>query len=311
MKNLALLFAFSLAFAHLSAQDDLLSMLEGMESEPEKELVYATFKSTRIVNGHSIETPAGGVMQMIISHRFGPVNQGIYDLFGLDQANMRMGLEYGITDWLCIGAGRSNIQKTYDGFVKAKFLREGRGKGTSPITLAYLGGMTVATIEWADPNRVNYFSSRLNYYHQLLIARKVTDRLSLQLMPSMVHRNLVATVAEENDVFAIGGGGRYKVTGSVAINAEYYHLLPGYTADNSFNNFSIGVDLETGGHVFQLMFSNSVGMTENFFIPNSGGPWWDSQANRIGDVRFGFAINRVFTVSHKGKKDKSEAKAEG
>lgn len=286
---LAVMLLFSLS---LTAQDDLLGMLEELEEE-KREFTIATFKTTRVVNASSIEMPAVGVLQLNISHRFGALNGGFYELFGLDQANMRFDFEYGITPWLSLGVGRSNIQKTYDGSWKLKMLRQSTGKVVMPLSLAYTGGITVNTLRWADPSRENFFSSRLNYYHQLLIARKFGERLSLQISPTVIHRNLVTTVDEQNDVYAMGIGGRFKLSGSVTLNAEYFYLLPGNTADNYENCLSLGVDIETGGHVFQLIFSNSVAMTPNQFIALTTDSW------QTGGIHFGFNISRVFTVSKK------------
>lgn len=278
----------------LAAQDDLMDMLNDMEAEEETtDYTYATFKTVRVVNAHSIENSAEGVLTLIIAHRFGRVNSGAYDFFGLDQANMRLGFEYGVTPWLTAGIGRSNIRKTYDGFLKAKLLRQSTGKRNMPITLSYVGGMQINGQRWAEPERENFFSSRLSYLHQLLIARKFSERVSLQLMPSVVHRNLVATPEDQNDVFSLGAGGRFKISPSVTINLEYFYLLPGTTADQFENSLSLGIDIETGGHVFQLIFSNSRAMSENLFIAETDGSWG------AGDIHFGFNLTRVFTVKRR------------
>lgn len=281
----------------LQAQDDLLEMLNELEEE-QVEHTYATFKTVRIMNAHSIESPAPRVLTMIISHRFGNVNGGAYEFFGLDQANMRLGFDYGINSWLSIGVGRSNIRKTYDGFVKAKLLRQSTGKRKVPLSIAYVGATQAQSLRWANPDRVNYFSSRVSYSHQLLVARKFSEQVSLQLIPSVVHRNFVETNFEENDVYAMGAGGRIKITPSLTFNFEYFHLLPGYSADNFTNSLSLGMDIETGGHVFQLIFSNSIGMTENLFIAENTGRWQD------GDIRFGFNLTRVFSSKKRKKKPK-------
>jgi hypothetical protein len=283
----------------LQAQDDLMSMLEDMEEET-TEYTIATFKGTRIMNGQSIEAPAPGVLQLMISHRFGTIEEGAYDLFGLDQANMRLGFSYGLTEHLSVGVGRSNINKTYDGFVKWKLLRQSTGKRVMPLSVAVVSAMSVQTLRWRDPDRVNYFSSRLAYWHQLLIARKFSERLSLQLSPTFIHRNLVPTIAAQNDVWAIGAGGRFKLSGSVTFNFEYLYLLPGHTADNFENSLTLGVDIETGGHVFQLLFSNSIGMTADQFVAQTTDAWTSR------GVRFGFNLSRVFTA-HRPKDKGAEA----
>jgi hypothetical protein len=288
------------------AQDDLMALLEDeMKDENAIEYTIATFKGVRIANGQSIETPAGGVLQFIIAHRFGELNGGFYEIFGLDQANMRLELSYGITDWLSVGAARSNVGKTYDAFVKAKLLRQSTGGRKMPLSVTGFSGIAVNTLRWADPTRENYFSSRINYSFQLLLARKISNGFSLQLMPSMVHRNFVDSREAENDVFAIGIGARQKITPSITLNIEYYYLLPGHTADNFYNSLSIGMDIETGGHVFQFVLTNSLGMSENMFIPATTGNWLD------GGIHFGFNIGRVFTVVDKSGIRNKEKKKKG
>ena len=146
------------------------------------------------------------------------------------------------------------------------------------------------SLRWADNTRKNYFSSRLSYVAQVLIARKFSNAFSLQLTPTMVHKNLVATREEQNDIFTIGAGGRLKVTQRTTLNAEYFYLLPGNTADNYRNCLSIGCDIETGGHVFQFRLTNAQPMFERGFITETTGEWGK------GDIYFGFIINRVFTL---------------
>ncbi|MEM7370954.1 MAG: DUF5777 family beta-barrel protein [Bacteroidota bacterium] len=298
-KNIVLCLILWLSCQSLFAQDELMELLGELEEET-VDYTYATFKTVRLINGHSIEIPAPGVLQLIISHRFGRVNGGPYEFFGLDQANMRLGFEYGISNHLAVGIGRSNVNKTYDGFVKAKILRQSSGKRTMPITLAVMSGIALNSLRWSDPTRENFFSSRLDFTHQLLIARKFSDRLSLQLMPTMIHRNLVETAEEHNDIFSIGAGGRLKLTGSLTLNFEYFYVLPDQLPEGFTNSLAVGFDIETGGHVFQLMFTNSRGMTENLFIAETDGDW------TAGDIHFGFNLARVFTVSNKARKKGKE-----
>ena len=174
MKRLSLLLIALLVSVQLTAQDDLMKMLEDMEEE-ETEYAYATFKTVRIVNGHSIEMPANGVLELTIAHRFGRINQGIYDLFGLDQANMRIGLEYGVNDWLDLGVGRSNVQKTYDGFAKLRLLRQSKGKRNFPVSVGWVSAIALSSLRNTNPDEEINFAQRVNYTHQLMIARKFTD----------------------------------------------------------------------------------------------------------------------------------------
>lgn len=270
---------------------DLMAQLE--QEEASKDPVSystATFKTTRLINGHSIENVAEGVLDVKISHRFGTLNGGFYELFGLDNASMRMGVDYGIKSWLMVGIGRSTFQKTYDGFLKVKLLRQCTGTKNIPVSVSLLSTMAVQTLKWADPDRENYFSSRLSYTHQLLVARKFSESLSLQLMPTFIHRNLAIRADEPNDLWALGIGGRQKISKRVSVNVEYYYMLPGSKLDGTTNSLSVGFDIETGGHVFQLHFTNSTAMTEKNFISETTGKW------DRGDVLFGFNISRVFTI---------------
>jgi hypothetical protein len=279
----------------LPAQDDLLSLLE---EEQQTDFATASFKTNRVVNGHSLENTAAGVLDFKISHRFAPLQNGFYDIFGLDGATIRFGLDYGITDRLMVGVGRSSKEKIYDGFLKYKILRQQTGRRNVPVSISYLTDVQVKTIRFADPNRENLFWSRFYYTHQLLIGRKFTDGFTLQLMPTLVHRNLTQSRADQNDVFAMGIAGRLKLSKRVALNAEYYYVLPDQIAQDYSNCLSVGLDIETGGHVFQLHFTNSQDMTYKGFITETREDWFyrDAEDNLLSGLRFGFNISRVFTV---------------
>ena len=256
---------------------------------PVRNYAAYTFKSTRIINTHSIENVAAGVLDFRIMHRFGAINGGWYELWGLDQAGMRMSLDYGVTPWLTVGGGRTNVGKAYDGFLKIKILRQSSGSVERPVSVSLVSGGIASSLRWDQPDRKNYFSSRLTYYHQLLIARKISEEISLQLTPTMLHRNLVASPEIPNDLWALGTGGRLKLSSRVSANLDYI-WLPKAAELNVRNNLSLGVDIETGGHVFQLHVSNGRGLNEGQFIAGSVGNWND------GTVYFGFNLSRVFTV---------------
>lgn len=280
--------------AILPAQENLLDMLD-QDSKPEINFATATFKSTRIMNGHSVERMPGGQLDFRISHRFGRLNSGAYELFGLDQSNIRFGLEYGINDWLMIGIGRGSYEKTFDGFAKFSLLRQSSGAREMPVSLSFLSSVAINSLKWADPARTNYFSSRLSYVAQIFVARKFSQSVSLQLMPAYVHRNLVATELDPNDLYSIGAGGRIKLTRRISFNAEYYYLAnpKKYLSKEVYDPLSVGFDIETGGHVFQLIFTNSVAMIEKGFIGETTGTWGK------GDIHFGFNISRVFSLKKK------------
>lgn len=280
-------------------EEDLLALLGEEETT---EYAQAAFKTNRIINLHSLESTAGGVLDVKISHRFGFINGGAYELFGLDQASIRIGADYGITDRITIGLGRSSFEKTYDGFIKYKFLRQSSGKKNMPITAAILGTTAIRALEFQNPDRENYFSSRMFYTTQIMFGRKFSESFSLQLSPTMVHRNLVKNSDEKNDVYSIAAGTRMKLTKRLAINAEYIYVLDNQLLPGFRNSFSLGFDIETGGHVFQLHFTNSTSMIEKGFITETVGNWFD------GDIHFGFNVSRVFTVAKKKGKNKKKEK---
>ncbi|MBK8429102.1 MAG: hypothetical protein IPL27_25505 [Lewinellaceae bacterium] len=295
-RNLLLLLVMLLCGQGLVAQEeDLLSMLG---EEKTTDFATASFKTNRIINGHSIENTAAGVLDFKISHRFGPVRQGVYDMFGLDAATIRIGFDYGITDRLMIGIGRNGNEKIIDGFAKYRLLRQSSGKRNMPISLSYLIDGQIKTLKFSDAERDNKFTSRLYYTHQLLLARKFSKGLSLQLMPTLVHRNLVPTRDENNDVLAIGIGGRTKLTKRVSINLEYYYVPEGQISTDYANSLSIGFDIETGGHVFQLHFTNTNAMSYKGFITETPEDWFfkNDEGRVLSGIRFGFNVSRVFTV---------------
>jgi hypothetical protein len=280
---------------------DLMSMLdEEVAKKPETNYTTATFKTTRLINAHSIENLAGGVLDVKISHRFGTLNSGLYNLFGWDEASIRFGLDYGITNWLMVGGGRSSVGKQYDGFMKLKLLRQSTGKRNFPFSLGAFAGMYYMTDSnlWKIPNVTNYTSSKLNYVFQLILARKFSEGFSLQLSPTLVHYNIVPLATDKNDMLSVGIGARQKLSKRVSINVEYYYNIPGYSLKGIQNPLSLGFDIETGGHVFQLIFTNSKGIGENQYITKTTGKW------SAGDIHFGFNISRVFTIGGKSRMKK-------
>ncbi|WP_338227377.1 DUF5777 family beta-barrel protein [Algoriphagus taiwanensis] len=292
------------------AQDDLLQMLE---KEQSKKPFYtlATFKATRLINGQTIETISKNHLNFWISHRFGAVNSGfLANFFGLDEAKIRLGLEYGLTDNWLIGAGRSSLEKTYDFYTKYKVLRQ---SNKFPVTVTGLAGWAINTMETGysmesgSEMRFNSNLERYSYWGQVLMARKFNERLSLQVMPTFLHYNKVEDPSIPNDLWALGIGGRYKLTKRFTLSGEYYHSFsdPGAYEASAGKTYpyhdaiSIGVDIETGGHVFQLHFTNSRGMIEKHFIGQTVGSWED------GDIYYGFNISRTFSfdkaAKHKNK----------
>lgn len=270
------------------AQSDLMDLFGDDKAITEYE--FATFKTTKVVYGHSVEATAKGNLVFLIQHNFGSLNSGVYELFGLDRATMRLGFEYGINDNLTAGIGRSTWEKTYDGFIKMKLLRQSSGARVMPITLSYVAGSSINSLNWPNPDRKNFFSSRMSYFHQLLIARKFNSNFSLQLSPTAIHKNLVPKRSDQNTSFALGVGGRYKLTQRIALNGEYFYFPESQTSLERTDVISLGLDIETGGHVFQLHISNANAMFERAFISETAGKWGK------GDIYFGFNISRTFVI---------------
>ena len=290
MRNSIALFLVVAASA-ANAQDNLMDLLD-KETAPSTDYSSQTFKGTRLVNGQTIETKGKGELEFIFAHRFGPINSGAYELFGLDQAYVRLGLEYGITDKLGVGFGRNSVDKTMDGYVRYKILRQSKGAVNMPVTIT---GFANAAIRMSPKKEDATYSitteDRMSYTSQLLIARKFTQSLSLQLMPTFVHKNTVDSKIEKNDTFIIGAGGRVKVSRSISLTSEYYYRLNIDEANPYYNALGFGVDIETGGHVFQLVLSNSRGLTERAFLTETTGQFFD------GDIHMGFNVTRTFQVA--------------
>lgn len=291
MNRLLLLITFSLILPGISAQENLMNMLN---KDTAKATVYtiAAFKTTRVMNGQSIKSMPRGQLDFRISHRFGPVNLGLYEFFGLDQSITRFSLEYGISNWLMVGAGRGTYLKTFDGFAKFTIMRQTTGARVMPVSVLFFTSVAATSVKWSNPDVNNVFNSRLSYVNQFLVGRKFNEILSLQIAPTFVHRNLVPTPADPNDLFSIGAGGRLKLGKRISFNAEYFYLLNSRKdmSRKIYDPLSLGFDIETGGHVFQLIFTNSLGIIERDFIGETTGKW------SKGDIHFGFNISRVFTL---------------
>ncbi|OEK00954.1 hypothetical protein BFP97_05270 [Roseivirga sp. 4D4] len=276
---------FCLITMSLSAQDDLLDLLNEEQTE-EINFTSATFKGQRLINGHTVVTRKKAELEFLISHRFGRINSGIDEFFGLDAANVRFSLEYGLSDNITAGIGRNSLEKVYDGFVKYNLMRQSTGKVNNPVTITGLSSIAIRTadnFDFADDD----FASKVSYTHQLLIARKLNDKFSVQLSPTYVHRNKVLE-NQENDIMALGVGGRMKLSSRIALNAEYFYRLTEELNSDFKDAIGVGIEIETGGHVFHLNFTNARSMAERAFITETTGDFFG------GDIHFGFNISRVF-----------------
>lgn len=282
------LLILSLAFSIFTyAQDDLLDELEAEIEQPkESNFASSAFKGLKIVNFESTKLASKDDLYFIVSHRFGTIENGIDDFFGLDNAVTKLLFLYGVNEWLNVGFARSSLQKTYGAHIKYRLVHQ--QKNGFPFTIVGYNLVTANT-ELSKALLPNLeFANRLSYTSQILISRKFNKNFSLELAPSLLHENFVAFNDQENTQFILGFGGRHKLNKRWSLNADYgWHLN---RADGSpfKNSLSIGFDLETGGHVFQLHFTNAQPMFENGFLGNGNGDWSD------GTVFFGFNLSRVF-----------------
>ena len=286
MKKIILTIFVVLLSIQIPAQD----LLDILDSETPKtdNIVSATFKGTRILNGHSIENRKDKELEFIISHRFGRINLGFDELFGLDKSNIRFALEYGVNNNLTVGLGRSSFEKTYDGFLKYSLLKQKTGANSFPFAVSFFWSVAVKTLKDYDPADKRTFTESLFYVGQVLIAKKVSPSFSFQVTPTYVHRNTVRIAADPHDIFAVGLGTRMKLTKRVSFNSEYYFAFDQSKSIDARNSLAFGVDIETGGHVFQLILSNAITMIEKSFITENTGDFF------AGDIHFGFNISRTF-----------------
>ncbi len=278
----------------LSAQDiDPMSLLQGLAEAPKDEPVIATFKATRLINQQTIEVGGTRSLDFRIHHHFGPFNSGAYDFWGIDGgASIRLGLEYSYNGRLQFGLGRTSYEKQIDGFLKYRLLRQSKS-GSMPISVtlfsgAYRNGIKGLQIGGID--KFKYASDRLSFVQQIIIARKIDDKLSIQITPTMVHYNLVENLSDQNDAYFLGIAGRYKISNRTAITYEYGAKLFNYSESKYYDSMGIGLDIETGGHVFQMFLTNSFGMTENQTFARTNSAWADR------GFRLGFNVSRMFTL---------------
>ncbi|SMG48713.1 hypothetical protein SAMN05661096_03508 [Marivirga sericea] len=246
------------------------------------------FRDTRVVNGHSTELLPKGMMKFIISHRFGDISSGIQQLYGLDNSTIRIGLDYAITDFINIGFGRSSLQKHYDVYLKYRLLQQ-KKDGGSPVSLVYYTNAAVRTIQTPQTETLS-FTNNLTFVHQLLLGRKFNEFISFQIMPTYVHRNFVLDLESNNDIYSLGAAARIQVSKVLAFNLEYYLNLPDQLASQYQSSAGLGVELETKGHIFQLNFTNSLGMIAPLYIAETTG------RVQNGNIHFGFNITRDFKV---------------
>jgi hypothetical protein len=280
-----LLVVFGIGFAN--AQDDLLNQLDN-GSPKGKEAVIAAFKGLQIANMQSTKLPSKGETYIVIAHRFGDLTQGFDNFFGLDNAYTKIGGIYGVTNWLSLGVSRQTYNKTYELAVKYKFANQ--EETGFPVTIVGYNTMDINTKLSKDNYPNIKGNDRIAYTSQLLISRKFSKSFSLELAPIYVHKNLYDLIpgTEKKDQFVVGAGGRYKLTKRLSLNLEYAARIDAPENTLYHNPLSLGLDIETGGHVFQLVFSNSQPLNDVAVFTNATGKW------NGGGIYFGFNMYRVF-----------------
>jgi len=316
MKKLLLLFTAGIFFSSFAfAQDDLLGELKTEDSAIVKQnLTIATFKATRIVNMHSTEMTGVGNLQFMVIHHFGEIwndKEGVNNaarLLGLNGnfASTFISFDYSPLEYMNLGiafAGNSNIEAT----AKFKLLRQQTGLHNYPLSIVWLSTAHFnAAKSVAAPNGLEW--NKFSYLHQLLIARRFSEKLSLQLIPSLVHYNIISYgFGNSHDIFSLGLGGRYKLTNKTALTFEYSRQLnmyenvidkSGEIVNYSPNLISLGYDWDTGGHIFQFFISNSSNASNLFQLSNN------PVKDKLGQFSVGFNLNRSYGVKHKVKVQK-------
>jgi hypothetical protein len=286
-----ILYSF-LLLCSLAVQAQESDLFDVFDESTQSEVVYATFKGTQLINASTNETPGEGVLQFMMAHRFGSFNDDyLYNFFGLDNAQVRMQLDYGVTDRLNIGIGRSSFLKVADGFIKYQLLHQQKGTKTVPVSITLHSSTNYRNARYTD-GIDHAMSDRLSYMHQAIIARKWNRKLSTLVSPSVVHFNLVPTAQDPNTTAHITLGARYKISNRIALTGESTLLSNReFSSGERYTSpFALGVDIETGGHVFQLHISNTRAMN---------GPYWMARNPynaSNGGLFLGFNISRVFTV---------------
>ena len=284
MKKITFL-VFLLFSTFIFAQDDdLLGELE--QDVVEDKTVLSTFDALKIINVESTKIPGKGEFYFLIAHRFGSLEDGIKEFFGLDQATIKFSFFYGVNDWLALGVARSEFRKTFDLNAKYRLVRQ--EKDGFPFTIAGFSSVATNTNINKDDYPKLEFKHRQTYLTQLLISRKFNQELSLQLAPMLIHENFVFDNDQDNTQFAAILGGRHKISRNLALTMEYGVHFNRASKSEFVNPLSLGLDVQTGGHTFQLMFSNSPQLNDTHYMTNATGDWGK------GDIFFGFNLYRVF-----------------
>lgn len=316
-RTISFVFAATIAI-NTMAQEDLLSLVDATEPQKKSEKVIATFKTSKVINMQSTETVKAKTMDFRVTHRFGSIGTasggGPHTLYGFDNSpDIRISFDFGITDDLTLGVARNKQNELLDGLVKYRFLTQTTDNKV-PLSVAFYGDMSynpqkaeqfysgLATTVGFKQNDVHRFA----YVSQLIIARKFGSRFSMEIVPTYQHRNFVLAnvnanngAEETNDLLAVGAGFRLKLTRRVALIADYYYIFSDYRKNNKatpyYNPLAIGVEIETGGHVFHLNFTNASGIIENNYLTNTTDSWLK------GGYKFGFNISRVFNLGKRKK----------
>lgn len=279
MKKILLLLLL-LPLAAVSQED----LLAGIDSVSTNEKVEAAFKGIKIVNLESTKLASKGDLYFVVAHRFGSVKDGFEGFYGLDNAVTQLKFLYGLTNWLTISGARS--EQAYD--FSAKYRLQPQMKDGFPVSVVMFNSLALNNTLKESQYPKMEFEDRVIYVTQLLVSRKFSDKLSLELAPTYFHENFTIDDNQDNSQFAIGMGGRYKFAKRWSVNVDYAAHLNRAGGSIYKDPLSIGVDLETGGHVFQMHFTNSQGIHEAGFLGNTTGDWTK------GDIFFGFNLLRVF-----------------
>ena len=280
--------AVSILFINNSFSQENSLSLDDMPTE--RVLVKEAFNGPNVILNQSTNMLQAKRLDLVFGHRFGKLNEGAFNAFGLDQAFIRIGFEYGIKDWLTVGLGRTSLGKNYDLYIKHRPLIQTKGGDKNvPVSVIVFLSSAFSSNELRRQNQIyqgDQFINQLVYTFQSSVSRQFSTRFSAQVTGSFVHRNSVPSPEYDNNLYGIGGGFRLKLNERIHFLAEYNYLVN--NDDGMYDPVAIGIDIVAGGHVFNVHFTNSVGILEKDFLTNT--------MEDMSGVRLGFTIRRSFML---------------
>ncbi|MGW9684043.1 DUF5777 family beta-barrel protein [Flagellimonas sp. 2504JD1-5] len=279
------------------AQKGLLDILEEEQKDTLPQYTSATFKTTRITYGHSVETRKKGILEVFVANRFWNTPELRSQKFGVDKLNVRIALEYAISDRLSTGFGGSTWDGLFDGYLKYRLIRQRNDSEGAPFNVTLFQNASYNSEAMTGAYATGTFSNRLSYTSQVLIARKFNSKFSLQLAPTFIHRGFEGSPEDPNNHYALGFGGRYKLSNHVSLVSEYYTVFNPVESTDTYGPFGLGINWEIGDVMLQFMLTNAPSMVEDSFIAGTRNNFNFKNPN----LNFGFNFTYVIHFNRKLK----------